>query len=184
MQAQELFLASGKSAGVFYCTSCKVVRKTHEEAEDCCSPCKCQQCGVETEHYNTICKACQRKKERAAEVARFEKAEKLTSFDGWLFYGDKYYETMCDLLDDIDDDADIPEYVWATTVCHFVRLEIGAVEELSVDVDSAYEDFDSAPDGLDELKTSIEAFNKANAHHISYMVDYSKAVLVSKEKTC
>ena len=163
MQAEELFLSSGKSAGVYYCTACKLVRRTKEEADDCCSPYKCQQCGKETERYHTICNSCQRKKEHVAEVARFEKAEKLSTFDGWLFHGDKYYETIGDLLDDIDDDADIPEYVWATTSCHFVRLDIGAVEELTVDGDSAYEYFDDTPCGIDELKTAIEEFNKASS---------------------
>lgn len=176
MQAQELFLSTGKSAGVYYCEKCKSVRKTKEDADDCCSPYKCQQCGTETERYYTICNSCQNKKEHAQELARFEKAEKLTSFDSQIFYNDKYYDSVGDMLDYIDGDP--PEYVWATTECHFVRLEIGKVEELSVDIDSAYEDFDEEPDGLDELKIAIEAFNKANYHHISYIVDYSKAVLV------
>jgi hypothetical protein len=184
MQAQELFLSTGKSAGVYYCTKCKLVRKTQAEAEDCCSPYKCQQCGTETERYYTICNSCLRKKEHAEELARFEKSEKLTSFCGWIFHNDRFYESIGDMLNDIDDDLDIPEYVWATTECHFVQLDICNVSELACNTDSAYEDFDSSDlDGIDELKIAIDEFNKANYSHISYLVDYTKAVLVGS-KSC
>ena len=181
MNAQELFLKDGKSAGVYYCENCKLVSKTLAEADDCCSPDKCQTCGAEAERYRMFCNSCQRKKEHAAEMSRFAKAEKLTQFDGHIVNGDKFYESVADMLDDIDDPAYIPEYVWATKPCNFINLNIEDVLDMAITADEAYEDFDESLSGVDELKHAIAYFNEANRHHISYIPDYTKAVLVKVE---
>ena len=53
---------------------------------------------------------------------------------------------------------------------------------MAVDEDEAYEDFDCDEIlGVDELKAAIEAFNLANKHHVSYVPDYTKAVIIDKE---
>ena len=42
-----------------------------------------------------------------------EKAEKLNTWDGWVFYNDKYYETIEDLMEYLTSSGEeIPEYVY------------------------------------------------------------------------
>src|ERR1035438_10465420 len=114
MNAQELFLKDGKSAGVSFCEKCKIVHRTKESADDCCMPYKCNVCGIEIERYRLTCNSCAINKDHQKEMALFEKAEKLTSFSGQINHSDKFYDCIEDMLDDIDDPSDYPEFVWAT----------------------------------------------------------------------
>lgn len=177
MNATELFHADGKSAGIWYCAKCRVVARSREDAEQCCQPRKCE-CGSEVERGWICCNECRRKKDVARERERFEKAEKLTEWDGWVFCGgigsDGFSESLEDFYDNWADEHDgggeLPEYVWACKENHLVHADI------------AIENFDlNELDGLPELKAAINTFVGLNKDKISYEPDYTKAVLTSKK---
>ena len=177
MNAKELFLKDGKSAGVYYCLKCKLVHKLIESAEECCKPYKCQDCGKVAPRYHVRCKQCAN---IHTENVRFQLAEKLTSFDGEVYFGDTFYPDLDYVMDELSEDP--PEYVWATKPVNFVSIRTDRITEMAVDEDEAYEDFDCDEIlGVDELTAAIEAFNLANKHHVSYVPDYTKAVIIDKE---
>jgi hypothetical protein len=184
MNAIELFHQDGKSAKVFYCSGCRVVAKTQEEAERCCQPVKCNLCGREVgETYWTRCEACRNKAEADAERQRFEKAEKVTSYDGPFFsesisgYQDGFFTNISELFDYCaDEEIAVPEYVWAS---HPFPIVDADVDSIISHIGESLEDFDSKTlNGLDDLKNAITAFNEANRDLVSYEPDYSKAVLI------
>jgi len=185
MNAQELFLKTGKSAGVYYCSECLLVRRTEADAERCCAPYTCSYCGTDVprERRRTICESCERKKREETERLRFEKAKKLTAWGlpvyapdvGW---SDGYFQNVDDLRDHLaSHELPVPAYVWACSVCRFVRLETEALLE-SCYCD-AYEDFDpNAIAGVEELSKAVDAFNEQNKHHESWLPDYTTAIVL------
>ena len=157
-------------------------------AERCCLNAVCA-CGKDTgEKYLTRCRECRDKFEAAKEAERFEKAVKLTEWDGWVFcegcgYQDGFFPSLSDFddwLEDIEEEGLAPiKYVWACKPIHFVHASLDNVVD-SV-IDQAYEDFDTDDlSGLDELKAAIQKFNEANKDCVSYEPDYSKVILLEK----
>lgn len=185
MNAIELFHQDGKSAGVFYCAACRIVKRTKSEAEECCSPVKCKDCGNVVEIKYTFrpisvqCDSCSRDERARIEQKRFDKAEKLTKWDGPVYcegHGrNGYAKSVSEMLDYLEDVEERPKYVWACTIKHFVNADISDITERLAD--DAYEDFD--PDdlnGLEELNVAIKAFNEANQGAVSWEPDFSKAI--------
>lgn len=186
MNAMELFLKDGRSAAVFYCGQCRIVHPSEAEANQCCAPYRCDKCGHETPRYHTRCDACRRIVEAEAERVRFEKAEKLTAWDGFIYRDgtgrDGYSQSLEDFYDywecDHDDGDEFPQYVWACKANHFVNADVSDITERMAD--EAYEDWEpDTLDGLEELKAAIDKFNEANADVCSYQPDYTKAILLT-----
>jgi len=179
MNAKQLYLEDGKPAGVYWCEKCKRVHSTENQANECCQPWVCKSCGEACAEFRTICDACIDKREAEKERDLFDKAEKLTSWGGPIFYFDKYYCDVDTFLDDLPPEF-LPEYVWATNPVQFVHLNADSITE-SV-LDDAYEDFDLQDlRGMVELQKAVTAFNEANAHHVAYYPDYTLAVLIVEE---
>ena len=76
MNAQELFLGDGRSAGVWYCGDCRIVARAQDDAQRCCAPRLCE-CGVELtgsdKHY-TRCSACRYAEQERRDLAQFNAA--------------------------------------------------------------------------------------------------------------
>jgi hypothetical protein len=189
MNATELFHKDGKSANVFYCGKCRNVAASQSTAEQCCNNYICTRCGNDTgSRCWIVCDECRSKEDAEKERARFEKSEKLTTWDGWVFCegtgNDGFSESLSDFYDNWSDEHDeggtLPEYVWACTENYFVNASLDDItERLAGD---AYEDWD--PDtlkGLDELRSALQKFNEANADVCSYHPDYTKAILIKAE---
>lgn len=188
MNAIELYHQDGKSTGVFYCTQCRCVKRTKEEADKCCEPTKCQYCGKESgrQHY-LACESCDRANQAKKEADRFEKAEKKTEWGGWVYLEgtgrDGYSESLSDFWDNWESDHDEgdekPAYVWACKKNHFAVADVSDITERIAD--NGYEDFDADDlNGLEELKAAIEKFNEANKDVVSYEPDYGVAILLNK----
>jgi hypothetical protein len=186
MNAIELYHQDGRSAGVFYCAKCRLVRLTKEEAETCCEPLKCKCCGKETgRKYYLTCEPCDLANEARKEAERFEKAKKVTEWDGWVYLegtgNDGYSQDLEDFWDswesDHAEDDEKPKYVWACKAIHFVAAdESDVIDRIQ---DNAPEDFDPADlQGLPELRAAIEQFNEANKDVVAYTPDYSTAILL------
>ena len=186
MNATELFHQDGKSAGVFYCSECRNVAKNSDDADKCCKPTLCQHCGKPSGHrFWTCCDACSKLKSIQAEQDRFDKAKKLTEWDGWVFseglgFREGFFESLSDLLDQLEDD-EVPKYVWACDPDHFAFARVDDVIRPILENESAYEGFDSDDlSGIEELKAAIEKFNEANKHIVSYIPNFKMAVLINK----
>jgi hypothetical protein len=185
MNATELFHKDGRPAGVFYCGECRIIFKDASSAELCCGSYKCEDCGKGTGSRSwLVCDGCRSERDRKRELERFERAEKLTDWDGWVYDEGSgrngYHQSVADLLEFYEDEErQPPEYVWACDSTAFATLGIDRVKDWILDGGDAYEDFD--PDdlnGLEELSRALEKFNEANAAVLSYHPNYKRAVLV------
>lgn len=187
MSATELFHKDGRSAGVYVCEGCRTVAPSKEAAEQCsnCRLYKCDKCGADCDKHWTRCKSCRDKDDAEKEAKRFADAEKLTSWDGWVYCegtGDDGFSTsLQELLDECENEGvEIPDYVWACEANYFVKA---TVSDITAWLEGeAYADWDpSTLNGLDELKAALDKFNEANAEVCSYAPDYTRAVIIPKE---
>ncbi len=182
MNAQELFLKDGRSSEVFYCSQCKIVHRTQEQADKCCTPNRCPSCGVEVGRHWTICDGCRATRETEKERERFKNAEKVTTWDGWVYCEclgrDGFSESLQEMLDEIGSADEIPEYVWTCNARPFAVVHVSSIlDDIAA---NGYEDFDPQTlDGIPELKEAIRIFNAANEKVLSYEPDYSTALLVN-----
>ena len=183
MNATELFHKDGRTAGVFYCEKCRRVKRTETEANKCCQPYTCSTCGKECRQYWTICDACNEAKTEAVEVERFEKAEKVAEWSGWVYsdglgFNNGYFDSVEELVNHCEDEAiDLPPYAWTCREMQFVSFDLGSITERFAD--EAHENWD--PDqlkGTVEFEVAIETFITANKDQVSYSPDYKKAVLL------
>lgn len=182
MNAIELFHADGKPAGVHYCGKCRNVARTKEQADQCCLPTVCA-CGAEAQQYHTQCRACENKANDERERTRFEKAEKVTEWDGPIYsdghgYHDGYFESLEDFEDWFANAEEVerPAYVWTCDVHPIISLDYDNVIENASQ--EAYEDWEPTALKLSkELTEAIEAFNEANKGE-TYWTYNSKRALV------
>lgn len=187
MNAKELFLPDGGSAGIYFCEACRLTAANQEIAEQCCKPYKCKHCGAECQKYWTVCAACSAKEECEKERARFEAAEKVTEWDGWIYSeghgNDGFAQCVEDLFESAEFEfaSEIPEYVWTCEPVQFVCVSFDNIKQEIEENESAYEDFDADDlHGLAKLEKAIDAFNEANADKISYRPNLKRALLVDR----
>jgi hypothetical protein len=117
--------------------------------------------------------------------ARFEKATKLTSWNGWVSDGDRYWDSVESYLeengDEIEDCAEetVPLYLWVA-VPHTVipDLDVADVVEHHV-TDRGWEDMSTDDlEGVEELQAALDAFVKANERVVTYTMDSSRVVML------
>lgn len=194
MNPIQLFHQNGKATGIYYCEKCRIVHRELSMAEKCCAPVTCSSCGsTDVSKYHTKCDACENKERAQREADRFEKAEKLTVWDGPVYSdGHGYHEGYFATIDDFEDwlatdenfdgtELERPEYVWACTSAPFCVLDIDRIIEDAAQ--EAFDDWDGDTAGYDELKKSIEVFNEANKHLIAWTPNYKAAVLLASLRT-
>lgn len=122
---------------------------------------------------------------KAFEARHFEKAEKITEWDGPVYregygFGEGYAESIEDFLDDIDP-AEQPDYVWPCDVDPVVQLDLDSILEHAAQ--DPPEDWDSSDlDGLTELGAAIAVFNELNKGRCAWTPNYKK-VLILKPAT-
>ena len=182
MNATELFHADGRTAGVYYCAQCRHVHREKQLAEECCKPHICE-CGAECAKHWCICDECRSKKDIARELARFEKAEKVTEWSGPVCepQGDRYARNIDELLELLEEDA-TPEYVWTCSARPVCQLDYDKIIEHATE--DAYEEFESdSLDGDVELMAALDAFNAANREHVCWETDYTKALVLPRSRT-
>ena len=173
MNAQELFLKDGVSAQVYYCSECKIVAKKKEDADSCCKRSICKYCGNLVEEKFWLAH------QECIEKNKIEKAEKLDIWDGWVFYDDKYYTTLEELLEELEDmEESIPEYVYVCKEISFPGIKIDRLIE-AIEEDS-YEEVIESISGLDTLADAINDFNEDNKGLVSYLPDETKMVRVKE----
>ena len=184
MAAIELYKADGNTAGIFYCSECRIVHPNREQAEWCHGERVCA-CGkkVTQGHYRRQCDECYtadwKEKERQKEAGRFEAATKIPESDyagSHIFHNDHYYESVEEAIDGYIEGQE-PEYVWA---CKAKRLPLIDLGDVTCNLlDNMWEDAEIDDlYGVEELDAALKAFNEANAKLEMYEPDYSTAILV------
>ncbi len=190
-EAIELYHKDGRSAGVFYCSECRIVHKTEQEAAACHGERLCD-CGKKmdwNERFCAKCSACRQKdfeeKERAKELERYRDARLITEaeYDGGMIYsGDRYYDSVEDLIEHCEAyETPIPVYVWA---CKNVGLPLVDISDITDRlIEEGWEDMDESDlYGVDELNAAIDAFNEANRDVAVYQADYSTAIKLDAQE--
>lgn len=119
----------------------------------------------------------------ASLVAKAKAAGKIKPADKWdggVFCDDEYYRSVGDFIEDMEDieeNYELPEYLYAAKprkVVNGDRLYDDILEQLT---ENGWEDIsDNDFYGLDELKTAIEAFAKANENVVVYDCDCSTLI--------
>lgn len=190
MSAVELFHQDGKTAGIWYCSECRVVHATETRATLCHGQAICS-CGkpVERPGYKSeaICDACDMAardaKRCAAESKRFAKAVKIpqAEYSGPVFadgIGPEWFEELDQYLEYVEDEeVAFPPYVWAAKPRSLRKVDTSDVTESLLD--DMWEDADESDlNGVVELAEALDAFNAANESVVIFDVDYSRAVLL------
>jgi hypothetical protein len=185
MSAIELYKEDGTTAGIFYCSQCRIVHRTREEAEFCHGERLCA-CGKKIESIHSRqskCSECDGKewkeKERKREAERFEAATKISASDykgEHVYLDDKYYDCVEDAIDQYLEGQE-PEYVWA---CQDKSLPEVDMEDVTCNlIDNMWDDADvSDLYGVEELESALKTFNEANKGIQLWEPDYSVAILV------
>ncbi len=185
-EAIELYKQDGTAVGIFFCSQCRVVHPTKEQAEWCHGERLCA-CGekITQGYYQRTCGACDtkafREKEAAKEAARFEQAKKIkqSEYAGeHVMCGDSFYESVEEAIDQFLEGQE-PEYVWACKEHGLPKVDL---EDVTTNlIDNMWEDADTSDlEGVVELQDALDAFNKANESIQMWEPDYSTAILVEK----
>lgn len=192
MNAQQLYLENGESAGIYFCGKCRKVSANQRVSEECCAVLVCVNCHAHPrERYYSVCAECVTVERDRREQEKFEKSEKLETWDGPVYLDDAgsnegYFDSLEELYDWIACEGFIqencPAYCWAAIEKPFVEVDAGsAIENGTSD---AYEDWESDTlVGVPEFEAACEAFNAANAHHTHYAVDYTKSIAIKYDKS-
>lgn len=180
MNATELYVKDGRSAGVWYCEKCKQVHEHRVLAEECCKPQICG-CGAECADGWTMCNKCRSADKAAKERERFDRSEKVTEWEGPVYHPtlDIYARDISELLETLREiHRPTLEYVWTCKSVPIYALDTDRI------VDEAVTDFvpesmwEIDPNGLAELRQAIEHFNNANKDLVYWEVDYNKAMVL------
>lgn len=187
MNAQNLFQ---QKDGQFVPTcvwacQCGIIHHTQEGAEACCKW-VCRKCGQPVcNQFQLECQLCTdlefRKREAQREAERYAKAQKLTSWDGPVFDGDRFHEDLEAFFEnqeyvDHEEPSDRPAYVWACHVRPTVQCD---VQEMIESIEWPEGQEDAELEGRAELDAAVEAFNQLNSQHKSWDPDYTRAVVLS-----
>lgn len=136
------------------------------------------------EELDLINETCLSARSSMLDKERFDKAQKVESWDGGAWLGDRYFATMEELCDHLaNEESEWPEYVWAAKPQTVIgSLAVADVVENQIS-DRGWEDMDTSDlNGVAELQTALDQFVEANASVQSYEPDYRTAVLLAAWK--
>lgn len=192
LNAIELFLSTGKSAKVWACGKCKLVKKDEEDAKLCCEPWTCKNCGLHCDQYRTLCESCDQHRRGLIKARRMEAAVEVTDYDGWVFceeidgHNNGYWPSLGEFQDYMFDDFEhsSPEFVYCCTPETKEICITDVVQTMLCDIDDEMADnfFDSL-EGMAELEAAVEKWNLTNKTRLTlYEADYKRKVRVNYRK--
>lgn len=160
--------------------------KDEHMARWCCASTQPCECGGRIESGWSVCKACRNKAEAERELARFQKATKVTDFDGPILtdftsHNEGFFENLDELIDWLacEPESEIPEYVWTCDFKPLDDLDIGDIlENLICEHAEGTED---RIKGHEILEKAFKEFADANKDVCSWEPNYSVALIISEE---
>jgi hypothetical protein len=182
MNATELFTKEGKSAGVFYCATCKIVHRNEHFANECCGPNLCAKCNEPRQDHYLLCDSCRNIADHVRELERFNKAVKLTDWDGTVYsdgFGSNegYFRSIGDMEDELEE-CERPDYVYACHEHPVVNVTIDNVIDWIMDGEF-FDGFDSDDiKGTEDLEKALAAFREVNKGSVNWNPDYSRVVVI------
>ena len=182
------FMAKEIQIKGFICEKCGKVYSyldsaTNERmANNCCMQYHCQDCGLETPKYQTLCDKCEN-------IRNFNKAKKISYIDYIKKFPDnmlyctetnEYYSELEELVDDLlYNNIPVPDFVWGTDK---YRVEVDAEYALSLaEEDSGLEDFQFDPQGVEEFLEFVAKWNKEYGTN-AYMVSFKIAIVLTEQE--
>jgi len=188
--ALELFLADGRSAGVFFCPQCFVVGRNREIVEECCAPKVCTRCGVEFPRnwLGNTCSRCQGVDFEERLQRAWDAAPKIDgdAWDGPIVTdhgegsGDGYWSDLDSLRDWLEEEdltlADVRCYA---TQPIKMRMDADAIVEWSLDdhYEGAYDDISDTAKA--ELQALLDAW--CEKHGVTSHVEDNRRALEFSE---
>lgn len=182
MNAIQLLKPNNEPANAWMC-ECGRFWIDQNGAGRCCA---CSYCGEKTKPNEFHHSECYRKHYEALQAERLEKATKLESWNGWVYFeglghNEGFFESLGELIKvAANEDCELPDFVF---VCHenpFSGVDIDdAIENATCDM---YEDAADDLKGIKELRAAVKEFNEKNASLMSYSIDYKRAVRVPKQQ--
>lgn len=188
MQAKELFVKDGQSAGVWFCSECKIVKRTEAEAEKCCTPRECQSCGIplakERRAY-LVCERCWDCERAKKHHERLDKAQEVDPSESVMFmveefscHDDGWFHGLDEIIDyGFDEDPDCrPEFAFCSKA-EQRSIDLGDILERVCE--DGYEDMGENLFDTKELQEAIDRFNERNKECLKvYNVDYTRKVRI------
>ena len=171
MNGQELFLKDGNRANIWYCAECTMVATSKDVADNCCKKYLCKYCNEPVNDKHWIVH------EECIEKNKIEKATKLEIWNGWVYYNDKYCQSVEELVEELEENYEtVPECVYTCKTIPFPKIDIYRLLE-KIEGNS-YEEIGKHLIGVDDLIEAINCFNDANKDLVSYLPDETKMVRV------
>jgi hypothetical protein len=163
--------------------------KRHEAAAHCVKHCVC---GKSLDyHYMLRCKDCRARREHEKELARFEKAQKLTleAYDGPVYweghvggYGEGYFSGVDEILDYCETEGiEVPAYVWACSPKEF-KLDADVFIERELESQEMFEEAGEriSEDARARLQSYLNVWTGEQGL-VGWNADQTRAVLLREE---
>lgn len=175
--------ADGRKVIGYACGVCRKMFGDKGVADACC---KCRHCGKATDPntgpsgYHEECESAWRVQREADQLA---KATKLDDWDGKVFWGDELYDDVGAAVEDMEceceSDDEWPEWLYVAVPTKW-QPQLDATDI----VYDAYQpdddtDVETMP-GFKEFSAACEAFMASNPGWSSYLIDYTRAVRVTR----
>ena len=171
------------------CGTCETTYLDKKYAVACCNCRICKE-DIPRPAYGsplTVHSECQGKEWHERELETLAKATLIENYDGWVYYGDRYFndmESLEEYLYDESYDEDINEIEknWPARVhtCieqPFPKIDVERIYE-NIGEELNWDDTDYDFDKCDILEKAIKEFNEANSGMVSYYVDIKHATEV------
>jgi hypothetical protein len=182
MNPKELFHADGHSAGVFFCGQCRAVHGQLELAEQCCSPYRCEQCGVETKRYWMICDACRSAKQERSEQMVWENSTKVpeAEWNGpvWDEFNDSFHDSIEEFVDEWQCDHGPEDTRPRVYACFERKMSLDAERLVENALEDMHEDaYDElAPGWCAELQQALDAWVEKHSP-VTWVPDRKRAIV-------
>jgi hypothetical protein len=187
MNAQRICLKDGTELEAWRCSACGIIYAgTDQGIADMC--CVCQRCGKLNDPKveggcSTLCSPCRTIVWSENDAEKLDRASEVPDYDGPVFDGADYHESMEAFIDHWECDHDAgdsrPEFVHT---CHITPYSLDAGDILQNMLENAeVEDADEhLLSGVKEFEAAVDAFNKANEKNVYWNCDNKHKVRVPK----
>lgn len=167
MNAKPLFTEDKKDTVAYFCSKCRIVKATEQQANDCCKPLLCR-CGEELPNAWSSCDKCREADSLLKLKEALTKATRVQSPTADWVYSDSthkkdgYFE-FCN-IGEVFEDSEMPLFIYDCTKEAWNGLNADDLIENAFDGDW-YEDAADSVVDQEELEKFLEGWNKKQTTH-------------------